>query len=85
MIAVSGSPNFIYNCSVMRHFHTENVTTKHEPIFIGLWLVFFCSDTTFLTFFGIYATNDTSLGRYGAERGNEGEPQPFRNREGVIY
>ena len=67
----------------MRHFQIENVTTKYEPIFIGLYLVFFCSGKFFLILFEIYATNHASLGRYGAERGNEEKPQPFRIGKGV--
>ena len=67
----------------MRHFQTGNVTTEYEPIFIRFMFGRFCVYRTFLIIFGKSATNDTSLGRYGAERGNEGKPQPIQIREGV--
>lgn len=85
MIEVSGSSKFICNCSTMRHFHNENVTTKHEPIFYRIVIGRFCVYKEISTFLEKSATNATSQVRYGAERGNEGKPQPFRDGKGVTY
>lgn len=82
--AMSGSPFFKLDKSRMRQHHNGDVTTKYEPILCGFMFGFFNVYKSILTFFGKSATNNTSVGSYGAERGNEGKPQPFRNERGCI-
>lgn len=62
----------------------RNVTTKYEPIYDRFVFGLFCFNKDFSIFFEKNATNDTSVGSYGVERGNEGKPHPFRSERGCI-